>query len=343
MTASNVQPAIQPAPEPFLAHVNTDTRHNVAEQGEHNPQLSRVARSDTFFLQKVLIVTALIFVGVTAIQAAYGPAPPGSRGSIDFRYPDYIVKPLVPCPYEGVFPHPRNCTWYYRQVPEAIIVITPGTTGKYLNLLMLGRHHQLGRLVSESACEREDPGSNPAADMVDAARNTAWDLGIQPNNYRKAAIAACGGDESNCCPPPFQEDASLDACVFVSGWTYPRKGYNGARQFCKSLWSTSNLYIKPPMTTAAQIMFFVGMNSFQPTPAWIGAEAVPNGSMNYQWIDGSTVSAADFGFPPSQPDKFSSSGYPGVADCIAVIPAPNIGALVDEPCWPPLMFLCEIT
>ncbi|KAF2349657.1 NAD(P)-binding domain [Trinorchestia longiramus] len=45
-------------------------------------------------------------------------------------------------------------------------------------------HPQLGRLVSESACEREDPGSNPAADMVDAARNTAWDLGKQPNNYR---------------------------------------------------------------------------------------------------------------------------------------------------------------
>ncbi|KAF2344500.1 FYVE zinc finger [Trinorchestia longiramus] len=44
---------------------------------------------------------------------------------------------------------------------------------------------ELGRLVSESACERKDPGSNPAADMVDAARNTAWDLGIQPNNYRK--------------------------------------------------------------------------------------------------------------------------------------------------------------
>ncbi|KAF2367281.1 NAD kinase [Trinorchestia longiramus] len=45
-------------------------------------------------------------------------------------------------------------------------------------------HHQLGRLVSESACEQEDPGSNPAADTVDAARNTAWDLGKQPNNYR---------------------------------------------------------------------------------------------------------------------------------------------------------------
>ncbi|KAF2367084.1 hypothetical protein FHG87_002163 [Trinorchestia longiramus] len=45
-------------------------------------------------------------------------------------------------------------------------------------------YHQLGRLVSESACEWKDPGSNPAADMVDAARNTAWDLGKQPNNYR---------------------------------------------------------------------------------------------------------------------------------------------------------------
>ncbi|KAF2363227.1 G protein-coupled receptor rhodopsin-like [Trinorchestia longiramus] len=44
--------------------------------------------------------------------------------------------------------------------------------------------HALGRLVSESACERKDPGSNPAADMVDAARNTVWDLGKQPNNYR---------------------------------------------------------------------------------------------------------------------------------------------------------------
>ncbi|KAF2364968.1 hypothetical protein FHG87_004277 [Trinorchestia longiramus] len=45
-------------------------------------------------------------------------------------------------------------------------------------------HLKLGRLVSESACEWKDPGSNPAADMVDAARNTAWDLGKQPNNYR---------------------------------------------------------------------------------------------------------------------------------------------------------------
>ncbi|KAF2346884.1 hypothetical protein FHG87_022360 [Trinorchestia longiramus] len=51
-------------------------------------------------------------------------------------------------------------------------------------LNVLRQKQELGRLVSESACERKDPGSNPAADMVDAARNTAWDLGIQPNNYR---------------------------------------------------------------------------------------------------------------------------------------------------------------
>ncbi|KAF2346657.1 hypothetical protein FHG87_022588 [Trinorchestia longiramus] len=44
--------------------------------------------------------------------------------------------------------------------------------------------HQLGRLVSESAIDQKDPGSNPAADMDDAARNTAWDLGKQPKNYR---------------------------------------------------------------------------------------------------------------------------------------------------------------
>ncbi|KAF2349398.1 Target SNARE coiled-coil domain [Trinorchestia longiramus] len=49
---------------------------------------------------------------------------------------------------------------------------------------VLEGNEQLGRLVSESACEQEDPGSNPAADMVDAARITAWDLGKQPNNYR---------------------------------------------------------------------------------------------------------------------------------------------------------------
>ncbi|XP_071518397.1 uncharacterized protein [Panulirus ornatus] len=30
------------------------------------------------------------------------------------RYPDYIVYPMVECVERGVFPHPRNCSWYYR-------------------------------------------------------------------------------------------------------------------------------------------------------------------------------------------------------------------------------------
>jgi len=34
--------------------------------------------------------------------------------TIDYRYPNEIVEPLPACPFEGVFPHPRDCTWYYR-------------------------------------------------------------------------------------------------------------------------------------------------------------------------------------------------------------------------------------
>ncbi|KAF2352618.1 hypothetical protein FHG87_016626 [Trinorchestia longiramus] len=44
--------------------------------------------------------------------------------------------------------------------------------GQGLLISLVDWYHQLGRLVSESAYEWKDPGSNPAADMVDAARNT---------------------------------------------------------------------------------------------------------------------------------------------------------------------------
>ncbi|XP_066986002.1 uncharacterized protein [Macrobrachium rosenbergii] len=37
-------------------------------------------------------------------------------GPNDLRYPDYIVNPPVRCTQEGSFPHPRNCSWYYRCV-----------------------------------------------------------------------------------------------------------------------------------------------------------------------------------------------------------------------------------
>jgi len=34
--------------------------------------------------------------------------------NLDFRYDDEIVEPLVECPQEGVFQHPRRCDWFYR-------------------------------------------------------------------------------------------------------------------------------------------------------------------------------------------------------------------------------------
>ncbi|KAF2345745.1 Cyclin C-terminal domain [Trinorchestia longiramus] len=51
-------------------------------------------------------------------------------------------------------------------------------------------YHKLGRLVSESACEQEDPGLNPAADMVDVAGNTAWDLAVLEHPPSRVAAAA---------------------------------------------------------------------------------------------------------------------------------------------------------
>nr|XP_027234610.1 uncharacterized protein LOC113825918 [Penaeus vannamei] len=51
-----------------------------------------------------------------ALAACLGLISAAVPGPIDPRYPDYIVYPRVPCEKEGVFPHPRNCSWYYRCV-----------------------------------------------------------------------------------------------------------------------------------------------------------------------------------------------------------------------------------
>ncbi|KAF2349886.1 hypothetical protein FHG87_019357 [Trinorchestia longiramus] len=64
------------------------------------------------------------------------------------------------------------------------------------NTKLAAVHNELGRLVSESACERKDPGSNPAVDMVDAARNTAWDLAVNmcarsTDRMDRAAVNMC--------------------------------------------------------------------------------------------------------------------------------------------------------
>ncbi|KAF2351623.1 hypothetical protein FHG87_017623 [Trinorchestia longiramus] len=62
-------------------------------------------------------------------------------------------------------------------------------TPEHQNITSLVDYHQLGRLVSESAFERKDPGSNPAADMVDAARNTAWDLENLQLRHRHTVVS----------------------------------------------------------------------------------------------------------------------------------------------------------
>ncbi|XP_045618154.1 uncharacterized protein [Procambarus clarkii] len=56
-----------------------------------------------------LTVVAVLVVTVTTVYAAI-------PGPYDRRYPDYIVDPRVSCEKEGSFPHPRNCSWYYRCV-----------------------------------------------------------------------------------------------------------------------------------------------------------------------------------------------------------------------------------
>ncbi|XP_069939979.1 uncharacterized protein [Cherax quadricarinatus] len=60
-------------------------------------------------MRKVAAVMVLVVTMVTLAMAAV-------PGPYDRRYPDYIVSPKVTCMQEGVFHHPRNCSWYYRCV-----------------------------------------------------------------------------------------------------------------------------------------------------------------------------------------------------------------------------------
>ncbi|XP_018015035.1 uncharacterized protein LOC108671948 isoform X2 [Hyalella azteca] len=65
-------------------------------------------------ISKELFLFGLMCFTLLTAPASAQVAPNGSAGTIDFRYPDVIVSPLVPCPYVGVFPHPRDCRWFYR-------------------------------------------------------------------------------------------------------------------------------------------------------------------------------------------------------------------------------------
>ncbi|XP_050738806.1 uncharacterized protein LOC127009619 [Eriocheir sinensis] len=55
------------------------------------------------------VVVLAVLLGATVVLAA-------KPGPNNIRYPDEIVYPKVKCVKEGVFPHPRNCSWYYRCV-----------------------------------------------------------------------------------------------------------------------------------------------------------------------------------------------------------------------------------
>ncbi|XP_066972536.1 uncharacterized protein [Macrobrachium rosenbergii] len=57
---------------------------------------------------EVVLVTLVAVLAGVVMAAIPGPKAP--------RYPDYIVDPKVICTQEGVFPHPRNCSWFYRCV-----------------------------------------------------------------------------------------------------------------------------------------------------------------------------------------------------------------------------------
>ncbi|XP_069166117.1 zonadhesin [Procambarus clarkii] len=56
------------------------------------------------------LVVVMLVVAMAAVAMAAVPGPKNPR------YPDNIVEPKVKCSSEGVFPHPRNCSWYYRCV-----------------------------------------------------------------------------------------------------------------------------------------------------------------------------------------------------------------------------------
>ncbi|KAF2362240.1 Ionotropic glutamate receptor L-glutamate and glycine-binding domain [Trinorchestia longiramus] len=133
--------------------------------------------------------------------------------------------------------------------------------------------HQLGRLVSESACERKDPGLNPAADMVDAARNTAWDLGfVHATNYLVSTTAS-----SKLAMDPHEllavvcSLAVTRSCSSVQLVTASLEGYNSScsRQFSLLLarhCPTLSSFLQPQVLSS----FEVNISNFNvyPPPEW---------------------------------------------------------------------------
>ncbi|XP_050715324.1 uncharacterized protein LOC126998050 [Eriocheir sinensis] len=69
------------------------------------------------------ILTAVVMMAAAAMALTVSPETQTSPVAVglgpkgeDWRYPKYIVDPRIKCVSEGTFPHPRNCSWYYRCV-----------------------------------------------------------------------------------------------------------------------------------------------------------------------------------------------------------------------------------
>ncbi|KAF2366061.1 hypothetical protein FHG87_003181 [Trinorchestia longiramus] len=139
----------------------------------YTPQVQVCRRSVSVYTPQVLVCRRSV--------SAYTPQVLVCRRSVSVYTPQVQVCRRSVSVYT---PQVLVCRWsasvYTPQVlvcRQTVPVYTPQVLVCRRSVSVYTPQVQLGRLVSESACEWEDPGSNPAADMVDAARNTAWDLG----------------------------------------------------------------------------------------------------------------------------------------------------------------------
>ncbi|XP_018010605.1 uncharacterized protein LOC108667995 [Hyalella azteca] len=165
---------------------------------------------------------------------------------------------------------------------------------------------------------------------------------------KAAALLDCSMN-GNCCPQPFLNVTNVGCVYSPSFWWFPVLSHGLARKMCQSMWPTGDLYIKP--TNYPALVSY--LQSKGQSDVWVGATRI--GTTNaFQWSDGSTVVASDYGvfqtlipyMPPilfPQPDK---QGFPprpfGTADCLLVYTNQNVNKLGDEFCDMLKPYLCQI-
>ncbi|XP_047736169.1 uncharacterized protein LOC125177798 [Hyalella azteca] len=163
---------------------------------------------------------------------------------------------------------------------------------------------------------------------------------IKPLFDKAAALAACGGNPSGCCPAPFENVTNV-GCVFTSFWFFPMLPFDVARAFCKGMWPTGDLYSRPGGT-----IDFTALNTYLDRmgvvlDVWVGATMVGVGQ--FAWPDGSAVGSSNYGsvLIVPQPDL---TGFPagGPAGCLLVMRTYGNQKLGDDYCIKPVNYLCHI-